>query len=68
MCNFSDWGSVIKIGTNIAGKSAETAVFTNIEISDNEFKDIPSSLLRSNNINGFICNDNKIDSGNFFNE
>ena len=30
MCNFSDWGSVIKISTNIAGKSAETAVFTNV--------------------------------------
>lgn len=27
-CNYSDWGTVIEIGTNIAGRSAETAVFT----------------------------------------
>lgn len=50
-CNYSDWGSVIEIGTNIAGKSAETAVFTNIEISSNTFTDIPSRLMRVNNVN-----------------
>ena len=67
-CNFSDWGSVIEIGTNIAGKSAETAVFTNIEISSNSFTDIPSSLLRVNNINGLVFADNKVDTGDFFDD
>ncbi len=65
-CNFSDWGSVIEIGTNIAGRSAETAVFTNIEISCNSFKDIPSALMRTNNVNGLVFAGNTIDSGDFF--
>ncbi len=65
-CNYSDWGSVIEIGTNIAGRSAETAVFTNIEISSNSFKDIPSVLMRADNINGLIFTDNIIDVGDFF--
>ncbi len=65
MCNYSDWGSVIEIGTNIAGKSAETAVFTNIEINSNCFKDIPSMLMRTNNINGLVFVDNTVDTGDF---
>ena len=65
-CNYSDWGSVIEIGTNIAGRSAETAVFTNIEISSNSFKDIPSILMRADNINGLVFTDNIIDAGDFF--
>lgn len=65
-CNYSDWGSVIEIGTNIAGRSAETAVFTNIEISSNSFKDIPSVLMRADNINGLVFTDNTIDVGDFF--
>ena len=65
-CNYSDWGSVIEIGTNIAGRSAETAVFTNIEISSNIFKDIPSVLMRADNINGLIFTDNSIDVGDSF--
>ena len=65
-CNFSDWGSVIEVGTNIAGRSAETAVFTNIEISSNSFKDIPSILMRADNINGFVFVDNTVDCGEFF--
>ena len=65
-CNYSDWGSVIEIGTNIAGKSAETAVFTNIEISSNSFKDIPSTLMRINNINGLVFSENTVDTGDFF--
>ena len=67
-CNYSDWGCVIEIGTNIAGRSAETAVFTNIEISSNSFSDIPSLLLRANNINGFVFAENTVDTGNFFDE
>jgi len=65
-CNYSDWGSVIEIGTNIAGRSAETAVFTNVEISSNKFTDIPSNLFRANNINGFVFCNNTIDTGDFF--
>lgn len=65
-CNYSDWGSVIEIGTNIAGRSAETAVFTNIEISSNSFKDIPSVLMRADNFNGLVFTDNTIDVGDFF--
>ena len=67
-CNFSDWGCVIEIGTNIAGESAKTAVFTNIEISSNEFRDIPSMLMKADNVNGFVFSDNRIDSGDFFAE
>ncbi len=65
-CNYSNWGSVIEIGTNIAGKSAETAVFTNIEICSNSFQDIPSMLMRANNINGLVFADNTVDTGDFF--
>lgn len=67
-CNFSDWGCVIEIGTNIAGESAKTAVFTNIEISANEFRDIPSMLMKADNVNGFVFSDNTIDTGDFFNQ
>ncbi len=67
-CNYSDWGSVIEIGTNIAGKSAETAVFTNVEISSNSFKDIPSTLMRADNLNGFVFVENTVDTGDFFEE
>ncbi len=65
-CNYSDWGSVIEIGTNIAGKSAETSVFTNIEISSNKFTSLPSMLLRADNVNGFVFFNNTIDAGEFF--
>ena len=65
-CNYSDWGSVIEIGTNIAGKSAETAVFTNIEITANTFTDIPSRLIRVNNVNGLVFSANTVDVGTFF--
>ena len=65
-CNFSDWGSVIEIGTNIAGKSAETFVFTNVEITSNKFTDIPSRLMRVNNVNGLVFSKNTVDTGEFF--
>ncbi len=67
-CNYSDWGSVIEIGTNIAGRSAETAVFTNVEITSNSFTDIPSWLIRVNNVNGFVFASNTVDAGEFFDE
>ena len=67
-CNYSDWGSVIEIGTNIAGKPAETAVFTNIRIISNTFSDIPSLLMKSNNTNGLTFSGNTVDSGSFFDD
>jgi len=67
-CNYSDWGAVIEIGTNIAGRSAQTAVFSNVEISSNTFTDIPSYLMKVNNVNGFVFSSNKVDSGEFFNK
>ena len=65
-CNYSDWGSVIEIGTNIAGRSAETAVFTNVEICSNSFMDIPSTLMRVDNVNGLAFTENTVDTGDFF--
>ena len=65
-CNFSDWGTVLEIGTNIAGKSAETAVFTNIEITSNKFTDIPSTLMKVNNVNSLVFSGNTVDTGKFF--
>ncbi len=65
-CNYSDWGAVIEIGTNIAGKSAETAVFTNIEITSNIFTDFPSRLIRVNNVNGLVFSGNTVDTGEYF--
>ena len=64
-CNYSDWGTVIEIGTNIAGKSAQTAVFTNIEITSNTFTDIPSILMRVNNVNGLVFSRNIVYIGGF---
>lgn len=53
-------------GTNIAGRSAETAVFTNIEITSNTFTDIPSRLMKANNVNGFVFSENNVDTGECF--
>ncbi len=57
---------MIEIGTNIAGRSAETAVFTNIEITSNKFVDMPSTLMRADNVNGFVFAENTVDTGEFF--
>ena len=66
MCNFSNWKSVIEVGSNIDGRSAETSVFTDIEITSNTFRDTPSLIMTVNNVNGFVFSDNTIDSGKFF--
>lgn len=66
LCDYSNWGTVIEIGSNIAGKSAETSVFTNIEISSNTFTDFPSRVLRANNVNGLIFSGNTVDTGESF--
>ncbi len=66
MCDYSNWGTVIEIGTNIDGKNAQTEVFTNIEISSNTFTDFPMYVLRASNVNGLIFSSNKIDFGESF--
>ena len=66
LCDYSGWGTVIEIGTNIAGQSAETAVFSNIEISSNTFVNVPSYVLKANNVNGLAFADNTIDVGSDF--
>lgn len=66
LCDYSNWGTVIEIGSNIAGKSAETSVFTNIEISSNTFTDFPSRVLRANNVNGLVFSGNTVDTGKSF--
>lgn len=67
-CNYSDWQTVIEIGSNIAGKSAETAVFTNIVIDSNIFADAPSRILTANNVNGLVFSNNSIEIGECFEE
>lgn len=66
MCNYSDWGTLIEIGSNIAGKKAETTVFTNIEISSNTFSNFPSKVMTVNNVNNLVFRNNTIDAGESF--
>lgn len=66
LCDYSNWGTVIEIGTNIAGKSAETSVFTNVEISSNTFTDFQSRVLRANNVNNLVFSNNTVDTGESF--
>ncbi len=66
LCDYSKWGTLIDINTNIDGKPAKTTVFTNIEISGNSFKDFPSYVLKAANVNNLAFINNTIDSGNKF--
>ncbi len=65
-CNFSSWGSVIEIGTNIAGRTAETFVFTNIEITGNTITDVPYELIKADNVNSLIISGNTFDTGRYY--
>ncbi len=61
MCSYSNWGAAIFIGTQIDGKTAKTTTaFTNIEISNNTFKDSPSTVLNANNVSGLEFSGNSI--------
>ncbi len=66
LCDYSKWGTLIEINTNIDGTQAQTTVFTNIEISGNSFKDFPSYVLKAANVNNLAFVNNTIDSGNEF--
>ena len=62
-CDYIATGEVITIGSNIAGNSAVSQPFTNIEITGNTFYDFPKSVLNANNVNGLTFTDNHIDAG-----
>ncbi len=66
LCDYSKWGTLIEIGTNIDGKKAQSKVFTNIEISGNTFVGFPSYVLKAANINGLVFKENTIDCSNEF--
>ncbi len=59
-CDYVNWGTIIEIGTNIDGRSAETVVFTNIEITDNTFTNITRKVLEANNVNNLVWSNNTI--------
>lgn len=62
-CDYIGTGEVITIGSNIAGKTAVSQPFTNIEITGNTFFDLTKRALNADNANGLIFTDNKIDAG-----
>ncbi len=68
LCDYSKWGTVIEIGTNIDDKKAQSKVFTNIEISNNTFMDFPLYALKASNANGLVFCDNTVDIGKSFPE
>ncbi len=66
LCDYSKWGTVIEINTNIDGTQAQTTVFTDIEITGNSFKDFPSYTLEAANVNGLVFEENIIYYGDEF--
>lgn len=63
MCDYIATGEVITIGSNIAGATATSQPFTNIEISGNTFTDFAGRVLNADNVNGLVFCGNKIDAG-----
>lgn len=62
-CDYMATGEVITVGSNIAGKTAVSQPFTNIEISGNKFTEFPGSVINVNNANGFVFAANTVDAG-----
>ena len=62
-CDYIATGEVITIGSNIAGKTAVSMPFTNIEITGNRFTNLTARVLNANNVNGLIFSGNYIDAG-----
>ena len=62
-CDYIGTGEVITIGSNIAGETAVSQPFTNIEITGNTFVDLTKRVINANNINGLTFTDNHIDAG-----
>lgn len=63
MCDYIATGEVITIGSNIAGATAVSQPFTNIEITDNTFCEFPERVMNANNVNGLVFSNNNIDAG-----
>lgn len=61
-CDYSQWGRLIEISTNIDGHKADTVVFRNIDIQDNQFSGSESSVLDADNVEGLSFCGNKIDA------
>ena len=61
-CDYIATGEVITIGSNIAGKSAVTQPFTNIDITGNRFSDFPGRVLLADNVNGLQFSGNTIEA------
>lgn len=60
-CDYSGWGEQITIDTNINYHHAECAVFKDINITDNEFKNFPKLVLNAMNVDGLKFTGNNID-------
>ena len=60
-CDYSGWGEQITIDTNIDYHHADCAVFRDINITDNEFKNFPKLVLNAMNVDGLKFTGNKID-------
>lgn len=61
-CDYSGWGEQITVDTNIDGRTADTTVFSNIEITGNSFSDFDTKLMNVMNVNGLTVAENKIDA------
>ena len=57
-CDFCGWGQIIELGGNIDGRGIVYPAFTNIEITDNTFKNISKYILNADNVNGFVFRNN----------
>lgn len=53
-CDYSHWGRVLEISTNIDGRKAEAIVFRNIEITHNIFTGCQTQLLDAANVEGLV--------------
>ena len=53
-CDYSRWGRVLEISTNIDGRKAEATVFRNIEITHNRFTGCHTQLLDAANVEGLV--------------
>jgi len=59
-CNVSGWGAQIVVSTNIDGKSADSAMFSNITIAGNIFTNGTGEELNASNVNGLKFSGNTI--------
>ena len=65
-CDVMKTGTVIEIGTNIAGERAVSRPFTNITVKGNTFSDMPALVIKADNFNGFEFSSNTVNNGNTF--